>query len=115
MDKYFLPHSHVVAQCAKLLFDIWLREDLTEAGSGGRTVILTKGEEEEGGEVWGVDQHGSSSCLQLQLVSSSSSSSSSSGAAWLFFQSPAPASLSSSSRAWLSLPGLSPCGVVAIS
>ena len=86
LDKYFLPHSHAVAQRAKLLFDIWLREDLTPA-QGGRTVILTKGEEEEEGEVGGVEKHGSCSSLQLQLVSSSGSSSSSGGAPWLFFQS----------------------------
>ena len=42
------------AQCS-LVFDIWLGEDLQAAG---RTVILTKGEEEEEG---GVEQHRPSS------------------------------------------------------
>ena len=60
-DKYFLPHSHDGAHCAALVFDIWLREDLTpQQQQGGRTVILTKGEEEEeGGEVReDGEQHG---------------------------------------------------------
>ena len=45
-----------IAQCA-VVFDIWLGEDLTP--QGGRTVILTKGEEkEEGGEIREEEQHG---------------------------------------------------------
>ena len=40
-----------------MVFDIWLGEDLTP--QGGRTVILTKGEEkEEGGEIGEEEQHG---------------------------------------------------------
>ena len=105
------------AQCS-LVFDIWLGEDLQagvdcysqgspllpqrmnfqKSSKRGRTVILTKGEEEEEG---GVEQHRPSS-LQLQLESSSGSR------IQLQLE-----SSSGSKASRFSSPRLAPCGAVA--